>query len=111
MAPFIRLVREFFDRICDLLRREIFELGRWHLYALACIHEAAKDFIIDFMKDSYIVVVYSHRFTLMSKDFGLVSRFRYRFDKFLKPIPMTYRRAYVGKKPLKLEEQKGKTCI
>ena len=37
---------------------------------------------------------FAHRVTLMSRDFVLVSRLRYRFDKFLEPIPMADRKAF-----------------
>ena len=41
------------------------------------------------MNDGYIAAAHSHRVTLMVKDFVIVSRLRYKFDKALQPIPCT----------------------
>lgn len=59
-----------------------------------CLQEAAEDFLIDFMNDGYIAAAFAHRITLMSKDFVLVSRLRYKFDKALEPIPSQDMRAF-----------------
>ena len=93
-ASFIRVVRDISDRLCNIMRSDVFEVVRWQFSALGCIQEAAEDFLIDFFNDSYIAAAFAHRVTLMSRDFVLVSRLRYRFDKFLEPIPLADRKAF-----------------
>lgn len=93
-APFMRLVRQISDMLCSQMNSEVFEYVRWQFTGLACLQEAAEDFLIEFMNDSYIACAHAHRVTLMNKDFSVVSRLRYRFDKFLQPIPMTDKKAF-----------------
>lgn len=93
-APFIRVVRDISDRLCGIMKSDAFEVVKWQFSALACIQEAAEDFLIDFFNDSYIAAAFAHRVTLMVPDFGLVTRLRYRFDKGLVPIPIADRKAF-----------------
>ena len=113
-AAFIRVVRDISERLCKMMSSDVFELVRWQFSALACIQEAAEDFLIDFLNDSYIAAAHAHRVILMNKDFSVVSRLRYRFDKFLRPIPTSDRKAFdilntapkmpLNQKPMKVED-------
>ncbi|KAH7372730.1 hypothetical protein KP509_17G018200 [Ceratopteris richardii] len=46
--------------------------------SLLCLQEATEDFAIDFMNDAYLCAAHCHRVTLMSKDYVIVSRLRYK---------------------------------
>ena len=77
----MRVVRDISDRLCSIMKSDAFDFVRWQFSALACIQEAAEDFLIDFFNDSYIAAAFAHRVTLMIPDFGLVIGLRYRFNK------------------------------
>ena len=72
----------------------LFESVRWQSQEILCLQEAVEDFLVEFMNDGYIAYAFAHRVTLMSKDFVLVSRLRYTFDKLLKPIPSRDMKAF-----------------
>ncbi len=91
---FMRVVREISDRLCRMMNTTQFESVRWQSQAILCLQEAAEDFLVEFMNDGYIASAFAHRVTLMSKDFVLVSRLRYTFDKLLKPIPSQDMKAF-----------------
>ena len=77
--PFQRLVRQIAAEYkIDLL---------WQRSALACIHEAAEDFLIEMFGDAFILAAHAHRVTLMDKDLITLRRVRYRFSKLLEPLP------------------------
>ncbi|KAH7280162.1 hypothetical protein KP509_37G054000 [Ceratopteris richardii] len=54
--------------------------------ALLCLQEAPKDFAIDFMNDAFLLATHCHRVTLMDKDYVVVSKLRYKFEKVLAPL-------------------------
>ncbi|KAH7307206.1 hypothetical protein KP509_22G049600 [Ceratopteris richardii] len=59
---------------------------KWQTQALLCLQEAVEDFAIDSMNDAYLCAAHAHRVTLMAKDYVIVSRIRYKFDKSLGAI-------------------------
>ena len=62
--------------------------------ALDCLHEAAEDFLVEFVQDAYICASHAKRITLMEKDFITLRRLRYRFSKLLEPLPITDEKTY-----------------
>lgn len=48
-APFIRLVREIFDRLYIIMRSDVFEFVIWQFSALSCIQEAVEDILTNFV--------------------------------------------------------------
>ncbi len=62
---------------------------RWQSTALACLHEAAEDFIKEFFVDSYILAAHAHRITVMPKDMHSLRLLRFRYDKSLQPAPIS----------------------
>ena len=77
-----------------MMNTTLFEGVRWQSQAILCLQETAQDFLVEFMNDGYIASAFAYRVTLMSKDFVLVSRLRYTFDKLLKPIPSQDMKAF-----------------
>ncbi|KAH7300368.1 hypothetical protein KP509_24G058900 [Ceratopteris richardii] len=65
--PFMRVVKQISANLCSLMKTSSF----------------VNDFAIDFMNDAYLCAAHSHRVTLMAKDYVIVSRIRYKFDKAL----------------------------
>ncbi|KAH7432056.1 hypothetical protein KP509_07G005800 [Ceratopteris richardii] len=84
--PFMRVVKQISANLCSLMKTSSFVNVRWQTQALLCLQEAAEDFAIDFMNDAYLCAAHSHRVTLMAKDYVIVSRIIYKFDKALVPI-------------------------
>ena len=76
-----------FQRVCRKIAEKFKISMRWTRPALACIQEAAEDFLVEFFQDSYICSAHSHRVTLMDKDMIVLRRLRYRFSKVLEPVP------------------------
>ncbi|KAH7301444.1 hypothetical protein KP509_23G026900 [Ceratopteris richardii] len=85
--PFMRVVKQISANLCSLMKTSSFVNVRWQTQALLCLQEAAEDFAIDFMNDAYLCATHSHRVTLMAKDYVIVSRIRYKFDKALLEHP------------------------
>ncbi|KAH7289582.1 hypothetical protein KP509_30G010300 [Ceratopteris richardii] len=81
--PFMRVVKQISTNLCSLMKTSSFVNVRWQTQALLCLQEVAEDFAIDFMNDAYLCATHSHRVTLMAKDYVIVSRIRYKFDKSL----------------------------
>ncbi|KAH7425708.1 hypothetical protein KP509_11G067300 [Ceratopteris richardii] len=81
--PFMRVVKQSSANLCSLMKASSFINVRWQTQALLCLQEAAEDFAIDFMNDAYLCAAHAHRVTLMAKDYVIVSRIRYKFDKSL----------------------------
>lgn len=78
--PFQRLIRQI---------AEEYKIGLlWQLNALACLQEAAEDFMIEILGDSFILAAHAKRVTLMDKDIIILRRIRYRFSKILEPVPL-----------------------
>ena len=63
-------------------------------YALDCLQEAAKDFLIEFFQDAYICAAHAKRVTLMDKDIVTLRRLKYRFNKLLNPLPIRDEKTY-----------------
>ncbi|KAH7280576.1 hypothetical protein KP509_36G003800 [Ceratopteris richardii] len=82
--PFMRVVKQISANLCSLMKTSSFVNVRWQTQALLCLQEAVDDFAIDFMNDAYLCAAHSHRVTLMAKDYVIVSRIRYKFDKALR---------------------------
>ncbi|KAH7366145.1 hypothetical protein KP509_18G065200 [Ceratopteris richardii] len=84
--PFMRVCKQITTNLYSLMKTTSFINVKWQTQALLCLQEAAEDFAIDFMNDAYLCVAHSHRVTLMAKDYVIVSRIRYKFDKGLVSI-------------------------
>ena len=76
-----------FQRVCRQIAERFKISMRWTRPALACMQEAAEDFLVEFFQDAYICSAHSHRVTLMDKDMIVLRRLRYRFCKVLEPVP------------------------
>ncbi|KAH7279152.1 hypothetical protein KP509_37G007500 [Ceratopteris richardii] len=81
--PFMRVVKQISANLYSLMKTSSFVNVRWQTQALLCLQEAGEGFAIDFMNDAYLCAAHAHRVTLMAKDYVIVSRIRYKFDKSL----------------------------
>ena len=82
--PFQRLVRS----IC-----EEWGIGfRWAVSALQALQEITEDWLIEFFEDSFLLAAFTHRMTIMPRDFEVLRRLRYRYDQLLVPVLVSDRR-------------------
>ncbi|KAH7281106.1 hypothetical protein KP509_36G030100 [Ceratopteris richardii] len=84
--PFMRFVKEIFTKLYSMMRTTSFMNVKWKTQALLCLQEAANDFAIDFINDAYLCVAHCHRVTLMAKNYVVVSRLKYKFEKNIEPL-------------------------
>lgn len=58
---------------------------RWAVSALQALQEIIEDWLIEFFEDSFLLDAFTHRMTIMPRDFDFLSRLRYRYDQLLVP--------------------------
>ena len=53
--------------------------------ALQALQEITEDWLIEFFEDSFLLAAFTHRMTIMPRDFEVLRRLRYRYDQLLVP--------------------------
>lgn len=74
--PFGRLVKEIMQDFC---RKDY----RMHGLALFYLQEAAEDYLVEFLEDSYKSSASAGRITLMPRDMQLVKKLRSRYEPYV----------------------------
>ncbi|MCO5609086.1 hypothetical protein L7F22_063308, partial [Adiantum nelumboides] len=78
--PFQRVVQE----ICEQWRIGM----RWASSALLRLQEIAKDYLVEFFSDGYMLAAHAHRVTIMPWDFDTLQRLRFCFNQLLQLVPI-----------------------
>ncbi|MCO5589241.1 hypothetical protein L7F22_043207 [Adiantum nelumboides] len=61
---------------------------RWVNSTLLCLQEIAKDYLVEFFSDGYILTAHAHRVTIMAQDFDTLWRLHFCFNGLLQPVPI-----------------------
>ncbi|MCO5600074.1 hypothetical protein L7F22_054182 [Adiantum nelumboides] len=76
--------------------RQIYESANlnfwWAKSAMGCLPQAAEDFLIEFFQDSYILIAYAHRVTVMPWDINSLKLLRFKYNKALTPVHLSDKR-------------------
>ena len=75
-APFVREIREISERHM--------KGSRWYYTALACIQEAAEDYVIEYFNDTCILAANARRITVMNRDMNSLAMLRKRYENFIR---------------------------
>ena len=90
--PFQRLVRS----ICEEWGIDFW----WAVSALQALQEITEDWLIEFSEDSVLLAAFTHRMTIMPRDFEVLRRLRCRYDQLLVPMLVSDRRMHDTVPPL-----------